>query len=166
MLIGKGVCAVYGNEIDLTIRMAQAIDATHVLFRTGRGTDYFESTARTALRKIKDAGFVPFAWPFIFCDDPAGEAQVAVRAWQEGYEASSSTSRINRQARVPMLPSWDAGSLKTQGWIPTTCTSPPSPTSPTIPEFPTRRWRPSARAASCPSVMAPSAGPLAMSWTL
>ena len=86
MLIGKGVWAVYGNEIDLAVRMAQVIDATHILFRTGRGTEYYESWAQTSLRKVKDAGFVPFAWPFIFCDDPAGEAQVAVRTWQEGYE--------------------------------------------------------------------------------
>jgi hypothetical protein len=86
MLIGKGVWAAYGDEIDLAIRMAQAIDATHVLFRTGRGTDYFETTAPTAFREIRDAGLVPFGWPFILCDDPAGEAEVAVRTWQEGYE--------------------------------------------------------------------------------
>jgi hypothetical protein len=86
MLIGKGVWAAYGDEMDLAIRMAQAIDATHVLFRTGRGTEYFEPPAQTSLQKITDAGLVPFAWPFIFCDDPAGEAEVAVRTRQEGYE--------------------------------------------------------------------------------
>jgi len=86
MLIGKGVWALFGNEIDLAIRMAQAIDATHILFKTGGGTEYYEARAKTAVRKIKAAGFLPFAWPFIFCDDPDGEAQVAVRTWQAGYE--------------------------------------------------------------------------------
>jgi hypothetical protein len=86
VLTGKGVWALFGNEIGRAIQMAQAIDATHILFKTGGGAEYYESRARAAQQQIKAAGFIPFAWPFIFGDDPAGEAEVALRTWQEGYE--------------------------------------------------------------------------------
>jgi hypothetical protein len=86
MLTGKGIWALWDSEVDLAIPMAQQTDATHVLFKTGSAAEYYEARSKTAVQKIKNAGLTPFAWPFIFCDDPAGEAEVAIRTWQEGYE--------------------------------------------------------------------------------
>ncbi len=93
MLYGKGIWAWQESEVDLAIEMARAIDATHIIFKTGNGayaqknlaTQFYGDAARRALAKIIAANLTPFAYIYIFGDDPDGEAQVAAQTRDAGY---------------------------------------------------------------------------------
>ena len=85
MLRGKGVWAYRKKEIDRAIEIAPQMGATHIIHKVGQGADYFDGMALVA-QKIKDAGLIPFALMFLLLDDPRGEAQVAVRAFQDGFQ--------------------------------------------------------------------------------
>ncbi len=85
MLEGKGVWAYRRQELDRAIQIAPQVGATHVLYKVGQGATYYPGMAEVA-QKIKDAGLVPFAWMWLLLDDPQGEAQVVVRAFQDGFE--------------------------------------------------------------------------------
>lgn len=93
MLYGKGVWAWQEPEVDLAIEMARAINATHILFKTGAGaflqkntlTQFYADAARRAIQKIAAAGLIPFAWIFVFGDDPEGEANVTLQTKNAGY---------------------------------------------------------------------------------
>ncbi len=66
--------------------MAAAIGATHILYKTGHRGMFFVDAARRVCERVKEAGLIPFAWPFIYCDDPNSEAEVALKSFQVGYE--------------------------------------------------------------------------------
>jgi hypothetical protein len=84
MLEGKGVWAYRRQELDRAIQIAPQMGATHILYKVGQGADYYEGMAEVA-QKIAGAGLIPFAWTFVLLDDPEGEAQVVVRAFQDGF---------------------------------------------------------------------------------
>ncbi len=93
MLYGKGVWAWQEPEVDVAIQMACAIDATHVIFRTGSGAfkqksapaQFHADAARRALVKIAAAHLTPFAWIYVYGDDPDGEARIAAQLRDAGY---------------------------------------------------------------------------------
>ncbi|HHH41326.1 MAG TPA: hypothetical protein ENK56_04915, partial [Chloroflexi bacterium] len=85
-LRGKGVWLLYSREVDLAIEMALSIDATHILYKTGDRGMFFVDAARRVWKQIREAGLVPFAWTFIYCDDPRAEAEVALKSLDVGYE--------------------------------------------------------------------------------
>ncbi len=86
MLYGKGVWLLYSANVDLAIEMAVEIGARHVLYKTGHRAMFFPEAARRVHDRVRTAGLIPFAWPFIFCDDPEGEARVALKTAEVGYE--------------------------------------------------------------------------------
>lgn len=85
-LRGKGVWLLYSGDVDLAIEMALAIGATHIFYKTGDRGMFFVEAARRVHDRVREAGLVPFAWTFIYCDDPIAEAEVAVKSAQVGYE--------------------------------------------------------------------------------
>nr|HID14898.1 LysM domain-containing protein [Anaerolineae bacterium] len=86
MLYGKGVWLLYSANVDLAIEMAVEIGATRVLYKTGHRAMFFPETARRVHDRVRAAGLTPFAWSLIFCDDPEGEARVALKTAEVGYE--------------------------------------------------------------------------------
>lgn len=85
-LRGKGVWLLYSRNVDLAIEMAFAIGATHIFYKTGDRGMFFVDAARRVYRRVREAGLVPFAWTFIYCDDPNAEAEVAIQSMRVGYE--------------------------------------------------------------------------------
>jgi hypothetical protein len=59
---------------------------THILFKVGQGSNYYEDRAGEAVRRIREADLVPFAWMWLTLGDPENEALVVKRAFDEGYE--------------------------------------------------------------------------------
>lgn len=85
-LVGKGVWMLYSREVDLAIEMAVAIGAGHILYKTGHRGMFFVEAAQRVRDRVRAAGLIPFAWPFIHCDDPLAEAEVAIKSWETGYD--------------------------------------------------------------------------------
>ncbi|MBI3914605.1 MAG: hypothetical protein HY327_10540, partial [Chloroflexi bacterium] len=93
MLTGKGIWAWQESEVDLAIKMAGAIHATHIIFKTGSGAfkknkqpaQFYADAARRALAKISSANLMPFAYVYIYGDDPASEANIATQTCNAGY---------------------------------------------------------------------------------
>jgi len=85
MLQGKGVWAYRKNELDRAIEIAPRMGATHIIYKVGQGSAYYPGKAQIA-QKIMVAGLTPFAWTFLLLDDPRAEAQVAVQAFQDGFQ--------------------------------------------------------------------------------
>lgn len=84
MLQGKGLWAYRERELDRALQIAPLMGATHILHKVGHGKYYYSGTERIA-RRIEQAGLIPFAWMWLLLDDPQAEAQVAVRAFQDGF---------------------------------------------------------------------------------
>jgi hypothetical protein len=85
MLQGKGLWAYRRAELTRALQIAPQMGATHVIFKVGQGSEYYPGMAQAA-RDIREAGLVPFAWTFLLLDDPRLEAQVAVRAFHDGFQ--------------------------------------------------------------------------------
>lgn len=85
-LKGKGVWLLYSGDVDLAIEMATKIGATHILYKTGHRGMFFVEAARRVHDRVRAAGLIPFAWPFIYCDNPVAEAEVAIKSARVGYE--------------------------------------------------------------------------------
>jgi len=85
MLAGKGLWAYREQELDRAIQIAPQMGATHILYKVGHGTNYRPGMAQVA-QKIKAAGLIPFAWTWLLLDDPQAEAQVVVKAFDDGFE--------------------------------------------------------------------------------
>ncbi|HIQ02483.1 MAG TPA: hypothetical protein EYH30_10245, partial [Anaerolineales bacterium] len=85
-LNGKGVWLLYSRNVDLAIEMALAIGGTHILYKTGDRGMFFVEAARRVYDRVRQAGLIPFAWTFIYCDDPLAEAEVAIKSARMGYE--------------------------------------------------------------------------------
>ncbi|HEC33160.1 MAG TPA: LysM domain-containing protein [Chloroflexi bacterium] len=85
-LKGKGVWLLYSRNVELAIEMAIAIGATHILYKTGDRGMFFVEAARRVYDRVRQAGLVPFAWTFIYCDDPIAEAEVAIKSARVGYQ--------------------------------------------------------------------------------
>jgi hypothetical protein len=60
--------------------------ATHILFKVGQGSTYYEDRAAEAQRRIRLAGLTPFAWMWLTLSDPQNEALIVKRAFDAGYE--------------------------------------------------------------------------------
>jgi hypothetical protein len=85
-LRGKGVWLLFSGDVDLAIEMAVAIGATHILYKTGHRGMFFLEAARRVHDRVREAGLIPFAWPFIHCDEPVAEAEVVIKSIGMGYE--------------------------------------------------------------------------------
>lgn len=85
-LRGKGIWLQDSADLELGMEMAAAIGATHVFYRTGQGGMFFVETARRVHDRLRQAGFVPFAWLLFSGDDPLAQALVAVKSMRLGYE--------------------------------------------------------------------------------
>lgn len=85
-LKGKGVWLLYSRDVDLAIEMALTVGATHVFYRTGERGMFFVDAAQRVCERVRQAGLVPFAWTFVYCDDPHAEAEVAFKSAQAGYQ--------------------------------------------------------------------------------
>ncbi len=85
MLQGKGLWAYRRPELDRAIQIAAQAGVTHILYKVGQGATYYPDMAQVA-QKILEAGLVPFAWMWLLLDDPQGEAQAVVRAFQDGFQ--------------------------------------------------------------------------------
>jgi hypothetical protein len=85
MLRGKGLWAYRDQEIDRAIEIAPRMGATHIIFKVAHGSLYF-ARSRQVAQEIRTAGLVPFGWTFLLLDDPQAEAQVVVRALQDGFQ--------------------------------------------------------------------------------
>jgi hypothetical protein len=85
MLQGKGLWAYRGAELDRAILIAPQMGATHVLYKVAQGATYYPGMAQVA-QKIAAAGLTPCAWMWLLLQDPQAEAQVVVRAFQDGFQ--------------------------------------------------------------------------------
>ncbi|HEC33315.1 MAG TPA: hypothetical protein ENI37_01190 [Chloroflexi bacterium] len=89
VLCGKGIWARPRpdptSELERAIEIAQQVGATHVLYKVAHGADYFVGSIQAAQR-IADAGLTPLGWMWLLLDDPAGEAQAAARAFEDGFQ--------------------------------------------------------------------------------
>jgi len=85
MLQGKGLWAYRQEELRRAIRIAPQMGASHIIFKVGQGSEYYPGVAQAA-RDVREAGLIPFAWTFVLLDDPRLEAQVAVRAFHDGFQ--------------------------------------------------------------------------------
>ncbi len=85
VLHGKGLWSRGKKELERAIQIASQMGATHVIHKAGQGAEYYPGMAE-AVQKITKAGLVPFAWTFLLLDDPQAEAQVVVRAFQDGFQ--------------------------------------------------------------------------------
>lgn len=85
-LYGKGIWTLYSANLDLAIETAGEIGVTHLLCKTGHRAMFFPGVARRVHDQVRAVGLIPFAWLFILCDDPAGEARVALKTAEVGYE--------------------------------------------------------------------------------
>jgi len=85
MLQGKGLWAYRESELDRAIEIAPRMGASHILYKVGHGSDYRTGMAQIA-QEIAAAGLVPFGWTFLLLDNPRAEAQVAVRAFEDGFK--------------------------------------------------------------------------------
>ena len=85
MIQGKGLWAYRRAELTRAIQISPQVGITHILYKVGQGSTYYPGMARVA-HEIKTAGLVPFAWVFLLLDDPQAEAQVVVRAFQDGFQ--------------------------------------------------------------------------------
>jgi len=85
MLQGKGLWAYRKGELDRALQIAPQMGATHIIYKVGQGSTYYDGMAQVA-QKIREAGLIPFAWAWLLLDYPQGEAQVAVRAFQDGFQ--------------------------------------------------------------------------------
>jgi SH3-like domain-containing protein len=84
-LRGKGLWAYRKKELDRAIQIAPQMGATHILYKVGQGSTYYPNRAQAA-QKITGAGLIPFGWTWLLLDDPQAEAQVVVRAFQDGFQ--------------------------------------------------------------------------------
>jgi len=85
VLRGKGLWARGKKELERAVRIAPQTGATHIIYKVGQGSTYYPGMAQ-AVQKITEAGLVPFAWMWLLLDDPQAEAQVVVRAFQDGFQ--------------------------------------------------------------------------------
>jgi hypothetical protein len=85
MLQGKGLWAYREWEMRRAIWMAPRTGATHILYKVGQGSSYYDGMAEIA-QSIAQAGLIPFAWMYLLLDDPWAEAQVVVRAFRDGFQ--------------------------------------------------------------------------------
>lgn len=85
-LHGKGIWIVYSAHLDLALEMAEAIEASHLLCKTGHRAMLFPNAIDRMQARARAAGLTPLAWQFIHCDDPAGEARAAIKTAEAGYE--------------------------------------------------------------------------------
>ena len=106
VLHGKGLWARGNKELERAIQIAPQTGATHILYKAGQGSTYYPGMAQ-AVQKIKAAGLVPFAWTWLLLDDPQAEAQVAVRAFQDGFrgfvfdtESSKCSNRFEQATQL------------------------------------------------------------------
>ncbi len=106
MLHGKGLWAYGKEELDRAIQIAPQMDATHILYKVGQGSTYYDGMAEVA-QKITAAGLIPFAWSWLLLDDPQAEAQIVVRAFQDGFqgfvfdtEAEQCCGRLGQAAQL------------------------------------------------------------------
>ncbi len=86
-LKGKGIWARPRggtSELERAISIAQQTRATHVLYKVAHGSTYLSGSLEAA-QKIRQAGLVPLGWSWLLLNDPTGEAQTVVRAFQDGY---------------------------------------------------------------------------------
>jgi len=106
MLRGKGLWVYREGELDLALQIAPRIGATHILCKVGQGSTYY-SGVRSMAQQITAAGLTPMGWMWLLLDDPQAEAQVAVRAFQDGFrgfvfdtEADQCRKRFDRAVRL------------------------------------------------------------------
>ena len=85
MLQGKGLWAYRRSELDRALQIAPQMGATHIIYKVGQGSTYYAGMAQIA-QKIVAAGLTPFAWSFLLLDDAEAEAQIAVRAFRDGFQ--------------------------------------------------------------------------------
>lgn len=85
MLQGKGLWAYREEELERALDIAPKMGATHILYKVGQGSSYREGMSQVAWQ-ISGAGLVPLGWTWVLLDDPSGEAQVAVRAFRDGFQ--------------------------------------------------------------------------------
>jgi len=85
MLQGKGLWAYREKELDRALQIAPQMGATHILYKVGQGSEYYPGRAQAAY-KILEAGLIPLGWTWVLLDDPQAEAQVVVRAFQDGFQ--------------------------------------------------------------------------------
>ena len=85
MLHGKGLWAYREWEMRRAIWMAPRVGATHVIYKVGQGSSYYDGMPQ-AVQTITQAGLIPFAWMYLLLDDPRAEARVVVRAFQDGFQ--------------------------------------------------------------------------------
>ncbi len=106
MLRGKGLWAYREEELERAIQMAPRMGATHILYKVGQGASYRAGMAQVA-QKIAAVGLVPIGWTWLLLDDPQGEAQVVVRAFQDGFrglifdtESDRCSNRFSQAAQL------------------------------------------------------------------
>ncbi|MGD1997245.1 MAG: hypothetical protein PVH62_10795, partial [Anaerolineae bacterium] len=68
-LRGKGLWAYahgdfdeFEERIERALELASQMGVTHILFKVGQGSNYYEDRAGEAVRRIREADLVPFAW--------------------------------------------------------------------------------------------------------
>jgi hypothetical protein len=84
-LQGKGVWSYRPTELKRALVIAPRMGATHVIYKVAKGAAYREGMPEVA-QSIRDAGLVPLAYTYPLLEDPQGEAEVVVRAFEDGFE--------------------------------------------------------------------------------
>jgi hypothetical protein len=85
MLRGKGLWAYRDWELDRALLLAPQMGATHILYKVGHAGEYLPGMEDVVAR-VLGAGLVPLAWTALYLEDPRAEANVVLRALDDGFE--------------------------------------------------------------------------------
>jgi hypothetical protein len=85
-LHGKGIWVLYSANLDLALKAAVKIGATHMLCKTGHQATFLTEAAHWSHGRVRTARLTPFAWHSICCEDPAEEARVILKTAEVGYD--------------------------------------------------------------------------------
>ena len=90
-LQGKGLWAWRLWELDRALTIAPEMGITHVLYKIGQGPlgnnpGFVINNSAAIAQRIRQAGYIPFAWSFTTLGDADFEAQMAIDALNAGYE--------------------------------------------------------------------------------
>ncbi|HDQ34738.1 MAG TPA: SH3 domain-containing protein, partial [Chloroflexi bacterium] len=94
LLHGKGLWAYREAELTQALQMAPQMHITHILYKVGQGPcagnpGFYltpDTKAAQIAQTIRQAGMIPLAWSFTTLGDPTFEADMVVRAFNDGYD--------------------------------------------------------------------------------
>lgn len=122
-LQGKGLWAWRLWELDQALNIAPAMGITHILYKIGQGPlgdrpGFVINNPAAIAQRIRQAGYIPFAWSFTTLGDVNFEAQMALDAFTWGFEGfifnAEDATKGRRQAAMDVGNALRAGGVELQ----------------------------------------------------